>query len=255
MYMEDLKIKNQAVTLVDQVEQKLFSYIAGKNMKVGDAIPNENELAEALGVSRSVLREALSRLRMLGVIESRTRRGMVLSEPNMFGGLQRVINPMILGEDSLFNLLEFRVVLELGITNSIIDNVTDDYIEELEEIVERGQAYNLNFYRAESENQFHSKLYEITENKSIKQFQEIIYPVSLFVRDKFKDFFEPINKELLQNGALVTHRDLLDLIKAGDKDGFRKGMEQHFAPYSKFLKASKNGKNPNNLNHTIGLET
>lgn len=237
----DLKIKNQAVTLVDQVEKKLFEYIAKNNMKVGDSVPNENELSEALGVSRSVLREALSRLRMLGVVESRTRRGMVLSEPHMFGGLQRVTDPMILGEKSLFNLLGFRVALELGITNSIIDNVNEKYIEELEEIVEEGGSYELNFYRAESENAFHSKLYEITENESIMQFQEIIYPVSLFVRDKFKDFFEPINKELLQKEELVTHRDLLDFIKAGDKEGFRKGMEQHFAPYSKFLKANKNG--------------
>ncbi|WP_234567103.1 FadR/GntR family transcriptional regulator [Rhodohalobacter sp. 614A] len=239
----DLKIKNQAVTLVDQVEKKLFEYIAQNNMKVGDSVPNENELSEALGVSRSVLREALSRLRMLGVVESRTRRGMVLSEPHMFGGLQRVTDPMILGEQSLINLLGFRVALELGICSSIIDNVNDKYIADLEKIVEEGGSYELNFYKAESENAFHSKLYEITENESIMQFQEIIYPVSLFIRDKFKDFFEPINRELLQKDALITHQDLLSYIKNKDKEGLRKGMEQHFAPYSKFLKASKNGEN------------
>lgn len=183
---------------------------------------------------------------MLGVVESRTRRGMVLSEPHMFGGLQRVMDPMILGEKSLFNLLGFRVALELGICNSIIENINDKYIEELEEIVEEGAAVELNFYRAESENDFHSKLYEITENESIMQFQEIIYPVSLFVRDKFKDFFEPINKELQEKGALVTHQDLLDTIKAGDKEALRRGMEQHFAPYSKFLKANKNGQDLKN---------
>lgn len=236
----DLKIKNQTVTLVDQVEKKLFEYISKNDMKIGDSVPNENELAEALGVSRSVLREALSRLRMLGVVESRTRRGMVLSEPHMFGGLQRVMDPMILGEKSLFNLLGFRVALEIGISNSIIDNVNDNYIEELEEIVEKGSAGNeSNFYRAENENAFHSKLYEITENQSIIQFQEIIRPVVLFVRDKYNDFFEPINRELVKEGRLVTHKNLLDFIKDRDKKGFREGMEQHFAPYSKFLKANK----------------
>lgn len=239
--MEDLRIKNEAVTLVDQVEKRLFQYIAKNNMKVGDSVPNENELTDALGVSRSVLREALSRLRMLGVVESRTRRGMVLSEPHMFGGLQRVIDPMILGEKSLFNLLGFRMALELGICNSIIDNINNKYIEEIEEIVEDGSTIVLNFYRAESENAFHSKLYEITENESIMQFQEIIYPVSIFVRDKFKDFFEPINKELQEKGELVTHQDLLVYIKAKDKVGLRRGMELHFAPYSRFLRANKNG--------------
>lgn len=238
----DLKITNQTVTLVDQVEKKLFEYISKNNMKVGDSVPNENELAEALGVSRSVLREALSRLRMLGVVESRTRRGMVLGEPHMFGGLQRVTDPMILGEESLFNFLGFRVALELGITNNIIDNINKKYINELEEIVKKSASgHEINFYGAESENAFHSKLYEITENKSIIQFQEIIRPVVLFVREKFIDFFEPINKELRQKGVLVTHKDLLNFIKNKDKEGFRKGMEQHFAPYSKFLIANKNG--------------
>ncbi len=46
-------------------------------MKSGDAIPREKELSDTPGVSRSVLREALSLLRMLGLIESRTRQGIV----------------------------------------------------------------------------------------------------------------------------------------------------------------------------------
>lgn len=235
--MDDLKVNDKTITLVDHVEDKLFRYIAQKQMKVGDAVPNEQELSEALGVSRSVLREALSRLRMLGVIESRTRRGMVLSEPNMFGGLQRVINSMILSDESLFNLLGFRVALELGICHIVIENVTDQDIEELEDIVERGPASSLNLYRPESENEFHSKLYKITGNKSIMQFQHIIYPVTKFLRNKFKDYFEPVNRELTQSGELVTHRELLERIKARDKEGFRKGMERHFETYNKFLKS------------------
>jgi DNA-binding FadR family transcriptional regulator len=239
--MDNLRIKDKSVTLVDHVEKKLFQFIATNNLKIGDSIPNENDLSEALGVSRTILREALSRLRMLGVIESRTRKGMVLSEPNMFGGLQRVIDPMILGEESLINLLGFRIALELGICNLIIDNANQQFIDQLEKIVESGPAYNFNLYKAESENEFHSKLYEITGNKSIMQFQKIIYPVSLFVRKKFKDFFEPYNKELQKSGNIVTHQHLLDLIKSGDKEGFKKGMEQHFSIYSKFLAAQKNG--------------
>ena len=68
------------------------------------------------------------------------------------------------------------------------------------------------------------------------QFQEIIYPVSLFVKDKFFDFFEPINREIIKNGTIVNHRDLLNYIKLRDKDGFRKAMEMHFEPYHRFLK-------------------
>ena len=234
--MENLRIQNHGVTLVDQVEAKLLEFFRSNKMKPGDHVPREKELAEALGVSRSVLREALSRLRMLGMIESRTRQGMVLREPHILDGLQRVLDPEILGDETLFNLLGFRVSLELGICNSIFDNLNDKYLEELEDIVEKSVVYENNLYTPVSERHFHSKLYEITGNKVIMQFQEIIYPVSLFVKSKFNDFFQPINKELESKGLIVSHRDLLKYLKVGDREGYSKAMGQHFIPYSRFLK-------------------
>ncbi len=242
--MKDLKIKKQTVTLVDQVEAKLLEFFRSNKMKPGDHVPKEKELAEALGVSRSVLREALSRLRMLGLVESRTRQGMVLREPHILGGLQRVLDPEILGEETLINLLGFRVSLELGICNNIFDNLNNKYIEELETIVTQGVVYDNNLYMPVTEHQFHSKLYEITGNKIIMQFQEIIYPVSVFVKSKFKDFFEPINKKLNQEGDMITHHDLFEFLKRRDRDGFRKAIEKHFIPYSSFVK--KNGRSIKN---------
>ena len=233
--MKNLKIKIPAQTLVDQVEEKLLDYFRLNKLKPGDSLPNENELSVALGVARSVLREALSRLRMLGLIEARTRRGMILTEPHILGGLQRVLEPEILGEETLFNLLGFRITIELGICNRIFDNLNNRHIEELEEIVHRGVVYENNLYMPSSEHQFHSKLYEITGNDIIIQFQEIIYPVSLFVKSKFKDFFEPVNRELKQNGQIITHKDLFGFIRRRDKEGFREALEQHFTPYNRFI--------------------
>jgi len=236
--MNELRIKDRSITLVDQVEDKLLDYFRTHKMKPGDPIPKEQDLSVALGVARSVLREALSRLRMLGMIESRTRRGMILREPQLLGGLQRVLDPEILGDEALFNLLGFRVALELGICDSIFDNLTDRHISELEDIVKKGVVYENNMYMPVSEHQFHSKLYEITGNKMIMQFQEIIYPVSLFVRNKFNDFFEPINKDLKKQGGLITHYELFIYLKNRDREGFRKAISKHFTMYSRFVKSN-----------------
>jgi GntR family transcriptional regulator, transcriptional repressor for pyruvate dehydrogenase complex len=54
-------------SLVDKVEKKLVDILQQKKLKVGDSIPKELELAETLGVSRTVVREALLRLRMMGL--------------------------------------------------------------------------------------------------------------------------------------------------------------------------------------------
>ncbi|MCK4960177.1 MAG: FadR family transcriptional regulator, partial [Planctomycetes bacterium] len=65
----------EKTNLVELVEQKILDIVRKNNLSVGDSLPGELELTEGLGVSRSVVREALSRLRMLGLLESRKRRG------------------------------------------------------------------------------------------------------------------------------------------------------------------------------------
>lgn len=139
--MDTLKLHGQAITLVDQVEDNLLTYFRTKDLRAGDAIPNEMELAAALGVARSVLREALSRLKMVGMIETRTRRGMILTEPSILGGMKRVVDPRILSEHSLFDLLGFRIALELGICSDLFQNITPEDIVELKEIVRLGICF------------------------------------------------------------------------------------------------------------------
>lgn len=194
--MYNLKLHNQAVTLVDQVEDSLLNYFREHDLRIGDSIPNELDLAAALGVARSVLREALSRLKMMGMIETRTRKGMILTEPSILGGMKRVVDPRILSEDSLFDILGFRIALEIGICSDLFRNITPEDIVELEEIVRLGIVFENNEYAPISEFTFHAKLYEITGNKTIREFQEIIHPVMVFVKDKFKRFLEPINVEM-----------------------------------------------------------
>ena len=152
--MENLKIDGQSITLVDQVEDKLLNYFRSQDLKVGDSIPNEIELSSALGVARSVLREALSRLKMMGMIESRTRRGMILTEPFILGGMKRVVDPRIMSQESLLDLLGFRVALEIGISSDIFHNIKEQDIMELEEIVNAGVALGNNEYANLSEYTF-----------------------------------------------------------------------------------------------------
>ena len=233
--IKGLKITHQQTTLVDQVESNLLDYFKSMELKPGDAIPKEQELASALGVGRSVLREALSRLRMLGFIDSRTKRGMILTEPSLFGGMRRVIEPQMLGEGVLFELLGLRISLEVGICDLVINNLTDRHIEELEVIVSRGKVANFGEYSPDSEFEFHTKLFEITGNRTIAEFQELIHPVSVFIKDRFRDYFLPVNMELERAGKRITHRDLFTYLKDRDRKGFCQAMRNHFAPYYDFL--------------------
>jgi len=230
------------VTLVDQVEDKLLNYFKSQGLTPGDPIPTLAELTDTLGVGTSVVREAVSRLRMLGLIESRPHRGMVLREPPIFSGLKRVIEPHILGEEVMLNLLGFRVALEIGMADSIFKNINEKHIEELEDILERGNGNQFSQYSAEHDYEFHKKLYEITGNSIIIEFQEIIYPIFAFLREKYNDNILKINKEDKKTGKLITHRDLVDSLKNGDRKAFFQGMADQFRAYSELLDENKHFK-------------
>lgn len=237
--MERIRIIRRPATLVDQVESKLLDYFTEHNMKLGESLPSEMELSESLGVTRSVVREALSRLKMLGIVESRTRRGMILTEPTIFGGMKRAICPNIMSDESLLNLLGFRIALEIGITPYIFSNITPEDISDLEKAVNMEVALGDNIYANISEHKFHAKLYEITRNSTIIQFQEIIYPVMEFVKSKLKEYVTIINADLENRGELVSHVNLLEFLKKKDQSGYREAIEKHFYVYRELIRSNK----------------
>ncbi len=82
-----------AKSMAERVEASLREYFAKGNFKPGDPLPTELELAAALGVSRNVVREALSRFKMLGIIETKKKTGMVISNPDIVGTFEKVLTP------------------------------------------------------------------------------------------------------------------------------------------------------------------
>ena len=98
------KIDN--TSLVDRVEKKIIEFLTEKNLKVGDSIPKELELSAALGVSRTVIREALSRLRMIGLLESKKKKGSVITSPDLISILGKSMDPRLLDDETLKEIFE-----------------------------------------------------------------------------------------------------------------------------------------------------
>jgi len=212
-------------TMADQVEVKLRAYLKKKSFLPGDALPKEMELAEALGVSRNVLREALSRLRMLGMIETKKKRGMILAAPDILGTFERVLDPLIINKTTLQDIFELRLVLEMGLADLLYIRKTDKDIAELENIAKKEVNKDYSF-RIKNEIAFHGKLYEITGNDTLKRFQIMLLPIFDYV----------ITLEQSQSPGTVNHMDLVDILKHGSKEDFQKGMQAHLQPHLNRLK-------------------
>jgi DNA-binding FadR family transcriptional regulator len=232
MLKSNLKV-SQKPSLVDQVESKLLNYFREMSLKPGDMMPGEIELKDALGVGRSVLREALSRFRMVGLIESKPGKGMILREPSLFSGLERVMNPHLLSDSKLIDLLGFRIMIELGSVDFIFENVVPQDIKDLEKIIAQQVEIKANQFTPQSDYDFHVRLLQIANNNTVQQFQNILYPIFVFAKENFDILIEKSD-----SANSVSHKHLLTLLKNNKKEEFREAMRNHLQLYFALVKGN-----------------
>jgi GntR family transcriptional repressor for pyruvate dehydrogenase complex len=213
-------------TMADIVETRLLEYLKKKSFKPGDPLPKELDLAEALGVSRNVLREALSRLRMLGMVETRKKRGMILGRPDILGTLERVLDPLIIDERTLQDIFELRLTLEMGLADLLYIRKTQKDVEELETIAKNQQNLAGVSFRISNEIAFHGKIYRMTGNETLQRFQSMLLPIFGYL----------VALEKVPVLGKISHMDLVEILKHGSKEEFRQGMLDHLQHHFDKLK-------------------
>jgi GntR family transcriptional repressor for pyruvate dehydrogenase complex len=209
-------------SLVDKVEASLVQLLQDRKLKVGDAIPTEMDLSKSLGVSRTVTREAILRLRMMGLIETKKKKGSVITSPDIFGIMSKTMNPHVLDQDTLKGIFEIRLALEIGMADFLFQRITPEDIQELKEIVENEPDTAQNYiFHIDHEIIFHGKLYEITGNETLKTFQKMLLPVFDYVHNS------GLLKKQTQIHKFVSHKGLVDILENGSPELFRNAMRNH----------------------------
>jgi GntR family transcriptional regulator, transcriptional repressor for pyruvate dehydrogenase complex len=213
------------LTIVDKVEINLRKFFNHENLKPGDAIPKEIELAKAMGVSRTAVREALIRLKLLGLIDSRKNRGMIITRPDVLSNIKRVLDPQLLDGDTMKEIFELRLVLEMGIADILFIKKSNEKISELEKIVEREEKTKDKVEKMKIDVEFHAMLYKMSDNKTILQFQKMLLPVFDYVNNGLHV------RSQIDNENYASHRVLLKILKNGTPEEFRNKMRSHLMQY------------------------
>lgn len=217
------------MTLTERVEEDLIKFLTQNKFTKGDLLPKETEIAKQLDVSRNALREALSRLRMLGIIVSKKKKGMQMGEPDLLSGMTRIMDPALLGNENLQDLFELRLVLEVGMADLLYSRKTDKDIEVLKSIALKEKndpkCDTSLKKRLKYEIQFHGKLYSMTGNKTLTRFQKMLLPIFnyMMVVESNLDVELPRGK--------ITHFDLIDTLLNGNASKFRKQIREHLTPH------------------------
>lgn len=221
----------ESITLVEQTQKDILKYISEHSDS--PTLPKEEEMAELLGVSRIVIREALSSLRVLGIIETKRKRGTIVTQPDIFGVLKMILSSGILDIDTLRDLYQLRLMLEIGMADFVFKYKTDKQMEELDEIVSREATLEEQLNKSEDQEEirriaeelkntdieFHTTLFKMTGNNSLVDFQGIL-------RHLF-NLYRPRGKRDFHTHTIVSHIGLYNLLRNGTPDAFRMGMRLH----------------------------
>src|SRR5699024_11736753 len=126
----------RSMSLKQQVIQAVKQYIVDEEVKAGDKLPTERKLAEMFGVSRSVIREAMSYLENTGVIRVRQGQGAFLNESNIDKLLDNFFFLWQVNKGDIREILGLRLIFESSAIDELVAEKNQSAIGKLRQIVE-----------------------------------------------------------------------------------------------------------------------
>ena len=170
-------------SVADQVAKKILDLVRTGNLKPGDQLPPERDLAQMLQVSRPSLREAMRGLQILGVVKSRQGGGAYISSldaADLLGPLQFLIT---LNTQNVHSLYESRVLIDGGIARMAAERLSDADIERLRAIVDvqRKLVGDALGFRV-SDLEFHRTIMEATGNPFLVRVSHSLYVLGMEYR-------------------------------------------------------------------------
>lgn len=216
MTMEIIPVRNDRLS--DKVVEQLISMMKDGSLKAGDKLPNETVLAEQFGISRGILREALTQLQSQGYIRRRPKDGTFIEDDIQTKLMNASVNEVI-KQATYRDLLDFREVIELKMVECVIERATDDEIDELMESVS-GVAGNDEMQRS-MDHYFHYRLAQASRN--------------IFFMNFIDTYYDLISEIAVMSGSSATrrteiaeeHRAIANAIARRDVAAAREAVLKH----------------------------
>lgn len=223
--MMDLTRKKRTRLYEDVVEQIRKLILEGA-LAPGDQLLPERQLAEKLGVSRSAVREALTSLVSLGLLEITPGSGAYVKEVKIDDLIEPLAAVMLKEIDNIFDLLEARLVLETGAARLAAARAERTDLYEMHEFV-RDMENDVNEGRNtdESDSQFHFSVVRASHNPVILNLMTVLMGL-------MKEYYGPSRKKLVElrkdrDMWSRQHKETYEAIKAGDPEGAAAAVTRH----------------------------
>jgi GntR family transcriptional regulator, transcriptional repressor for pyruvate dehydrogenase complex len=219
-----------------EVENKIRDYILSNDLKPGDSLPGEIEIAAMMNISRNVVREALSGLRRIGLIESKKKRGIIIKEIDPFQVLKTCIPFFPTNARYIEDFSHLRCILEAGAIEQAILRSTKESLNEIEEMAKLyGEQVKKGFKGPKIDSadiSFHMAILKAANNDFLLKMSDIIIK-----------YFETIYRNIIEQDMSdlektdQEHKMIVEAIKQKDLNKSLELIKHHL---EKKLLTSKN---------------
>jgi GntR family transcriptional repressor for pyruvate dehydrogenase complex len=209
--------------LYEQIVQQIEESIVKGDLKAGDQLPAERELAQRFGVSRTAVREAVKALREKGLVEAYSGRGTFITDGTTQAVRQSLDLMVKIGQpEGSTHLAEVRAILEPEIAALAAVRIQEPELATMREAVatmdragQDPEAY------IEADLDFHLALAEGAANPLILSLLDSI--VGLLREQRLRIFRVPGGPERGQ----VHHKRILEAVERRDAEKARDTMRAH----------------------------
>jgi len=209
--------------LSEQVIAQIKNYIINQELKPGDRLPTEADMAERFEVSRSSIREATKALNFLGIIESAPRRGLTVGHVDIHRIAEFMGFHFALSGYSRESLLQARIVIEVGALPYAINVIQTDekFYNQLLSLTQKLESETDPDKYIKDDLEFHNLLVKASGIEPLIAFNDLL-----------QVFFERFRSSIInahpdsEIGA-GHHKDIIKSLKNGDLLEAEKQLRQH----------------------------
>ena len=221
-------------SVVQQVIDRLTYAMIYKELRPGDKLPTEMELAASFGVGRNSIREAIKILVSFGVLDIRRPEGPFVAS----GFSDKMINPLLYGiildqSDSIDSLKELREWVDFGILELAMEKAEPEDLFQLEEQLNKllaeidGDDAHKIFI---ADDQFHEAISTAAHNSLLGQIAKLVRTLTSEMRmTTIQNMMKLGKRQELKN----AHKDLFRIIEHKNDDSARRLLvEGYFYRYN-----------------------
>lgn len=218
--------------LFQEIVERVRGQILSGELKTGDRIPAERELAQHFGMSRAAVREAIKSLAEKGLVEVHVGRGSfvaALTTDHVVESMSLLLREV---RNTPEHLQEAREVIEVPIARLAARNRTPKHLDRLRALLQSMEAQQ-HMSRAfiDADGDFHYELARATGNPVL----EIVSRALLTMLRAERVFMVGFRDEI--PGAIGSHAKIIDALARQDAEAAGAAMAAHLTHVSAVLRS------------------